>query len=116
MIESPFTLSNRPTSRSTATQVRPSARILRHADRRRAAHIATALIALVIVAAAPVVGAQEGGGSGWTLVGWNDLGMHCMDADYSIFSILPPYNTIHAQLIDPSGELVTEPSEITVCY
>jgi len=28
-----------------------------------------------------------------TLVGWNDLGMHCMDADYSVFSILPPFNT-----------------------
>ena len=30
--------------------------------------------------------------AGWTLVGWNDLGMHCMDDDYSVFSILPPYN------------------------
>jgi len=74
------------------------------------------LFVMVIVAAVPVVVAQEGGGSGWTLVGWNDLGMHCMDADYSIFSILPPYNTIHAQLIDPSGELVTDPSGITVTY
>ena len=34
--------------------------------------------------------------AGWTLEGWNDLGMHCMDADYSVFSILPPYNNIHA--------------------
>ena len=33
------------------------------------------------------------------LVSWNNLGMHCMDSDYSVFSILPPYNTIHAQLI-----------------
>ena len=35
----------------------------------------------------------------YTLVGWNNLGMHCMDSDYSVFSILPPYNTINAQLI-----------------
>ena len=53
---------------------------------------------------------------GYTLIGWNDLGMHCMDADYSVFSILPPYNTIHAQLIDADGQLVTNPAGITVTY
>jgi len=35
----------------------------------------------------------------WTVIGWNNLGMHCMDSDYSVFSILPPYNTINAQVI-----------------
>ena len=35
----------------------------------------------------------------YTVVGWNNLGMHCMDSDYSVFSILPPYNTINAQII-----------------
>lgn len=29
----------------------------------------------------------------------NDLGMHCMDREFSIFSILPPFNVIHAQVI-----------------
>jgi hypothetical protein len=55
---------------------------------------------------------------GWTLAGWNDLGMHCMDADYSVFSILPPYNNIHAQLIDSSGSLVDNPGSrgIRVTY
>lgn len=55
---------------------------------------------------------------GWALIGWNDLGMHCMDADYSIFSILPPYNNIHAQLIDSNGNLVENPESlgITVTY
>jgi hypothetical protein len=52
----------------------------------------------------------------WTLVGWNNLGMHCMDADYSVFSLLPPYNTIHAQLIDPQGRLVQDPAGVTVTY
>ena len=38
--------------------------------------------------------------SKYTLLAWNDLGMHCMDGkDFSVFSILPPYNTINAQLI-----------------
>ena len=52
----------------------------------------------------------------WTLVGWNDLGMHCMDGDYGVFSILPPYNTLDAQLIDQNGDLVTSPGGITVTY
>ena len=35
----------------------------------------------------------------YMVVGWNNLGMHCMDSDYSVFSILPPYNTINGQII-----------------
>lgn len=31
--------------------------------------------------------------------GFNDLGMHCMDEDYSVFSVLPPFNVLHAQVI-----------------
>src|SRR5512136_1350041 len=56
--------------------------------------------------------------AGYTIVGWNNLGMHCMDADFSVLSLLPPYNTIHAQVIDPSGALVTDPvaAGITVSY
>ena len=53
----------------------------------------------------------------WTLIGWNNLGMHCMDDDYAIFSILPPYNTVNAQLIDNSGRLVMSlPAGVTVTY
>ena len=40
----------------------------------------------------------------YTLLAWNDLGMHCMDGrDFSVFSILPPYNNLNAQLIKKSG-------------
>ncbi len=53
--------------------------------------------------------AWAAGGGGWTLLGWNDLGMHCMDASYGTFAILPPYNTIHAQLVDDRGRLVEDP-------
>lgn len=56
------------------------------------------------------------GAEGWTLIGWNNLGMHCMDADYSLFALLPPYNTIHAQLIAPDGRLVTDLDGVTVTY
>ncbi|MFT6984814.1 MAG: hypothetical protein ACJAT7_000615 [Psychromonas sp.] len=40
----------------------------------------------------------------YTLLAWNDLGMHCIDGkDYSVFSILPPYNDLKAQLILKQG-------------
>jgi hypothetical protein len=53
--------------------------------------------------------------STYTLTAWNDLGMHCMDADYSVFSILPPYNNLHAQLVDNgNNKLVT--SGVTLTY
>ncbi len=29
----------------------------------------------------------------------NDLGMHCADLDYQVFSILPPFNVVHAQVV-----------------
>jgi hypothetical protein len=29
----------------------------------------------------------------------NDLGMHCMDREFSVFSILPPFNVFHAQVV-----------------
>ncbi len=35
--------------------------------------------------------------------GYNDLGMHCMNQDFSEFMILPPYNTLHALVVDRSG-------------
>lgn len=42
--------------------------------------------------------------------GYNDLGMHCMNQDFSEFMILPPYNTVHAQVIrrGSSPEPLTE--------
>lgn len=56
-------------------------------------------------------GSGGGGGStgskGYALTAWNDLGMHCMDSDYSVFSILPPYNNINAQLVK-NGKLITQ--------
>src|SRR5579864_3628160 len=55
-------------------------------------------------------------GASYAIIGWNDLGMHCMDGDYSVYAILPPFNTIHAQLIDPGGKLVKSATGITVTY
>ncbi len=64
-------------------------------------------------------GGNNGGGTtasnGYMLTAWNDLGMHCMDGnDFSVFSVLPPYNNLHAQLKDKNGDLVT--SGVTITY
>ena len=43
----------------------------------------------------------------YKVIAWNDLGMHCMDHDYSVFAILPPYNNLHAQSFDRlTGKLI----------
>jgi len=51
-----------------------------------------------------------------TLLAWSELGMHCMDgADYSVFSLLPPYSTLKAQLIvnGPSPRIASRDVLIT---
>jgi len=52
----------------------------------------------------------------WTVLGWNDLGMHCMDSDYSVFAILPPFNNVRAQVINPAGHLVGVGSGVNLNY
>ena len=55
------------------------------------------------------------GTKGYMLTAWNDLGMHCMDGnDFSVFSVLPPYNNLHAQLKNKEGSLIT--SGVTITY
>lgn len=49
------------------------------------------------------------------ILGWNNRGMHCMNSNYSVFSILPPCNTIEAQLI-LAGKLITNETGYTVTY
>ncbi len=52
----------------------------------------------------------------YVVIAWNDLGMHCYDDDFSVFSILPPYNTLWAQVIKrgTNPEIITD--GITVEY
>ena len=40
----------------------------------------------------------------FTVLAANDLGMHCADQDYRIFSILPPYNVLNAQVLRKGDE------------
>ena len=71
----------------------------------------TSAVTQVTVVSGPVPVA-----GGYALLAWNDLGMHCVDGkDYSVFSILPPYNNLHAQLVNKStGKQVT--TGVTLTY
>ncbi len=71
------------------------------------------VLALLVLALLPGAAVSP---TGWTVVAWNNLGMHCMDADFALFAILPPYNTIHAHVVDPSGKLVKSGASVSVTY
>ena len=56
-------------------------------------------------------------GSSYVVTAWSELGMHCMDGkDYSVFGVLPPYNTVHAQLIKRSDPPVLVTTGFTLSY
>jgi len=48
--------------------------------------------------------------------GYNDLGMHCMNSDFSEIMVLPPFNTLHAQVIERGVEPDIVTSDVTVRY
>lgn len=52
----------------------------------------------------------------YVVLGYNDLGMHCMNADFSELMILPPFNTLHAQVIERREEPRLVQSGVTVSY
>ncbi len=57
----------------------------------------------------------EQGAQDYQVFGFNDLGMHCYDSDFSVFSILPLFNTVNAQVIQKgtSPEILTDTVSVT---
>jgi len=54
---------------------------------------------------------------GYALLGANDLGMHCGDFDHREISILPPFNTLHAQVVRRGGRpLILDDFQVEVHY
>src|SRR3954451_12220946 len=54
--------------------------------------------------------------SSYTVTAWSELGMHCMDGkDYSVFAVLPPYNTLRAQVVK-HGDPPSLATNVTVTY
>jgi hypothetical protein len=54
----------------------------------------------------------------WRIIGWNDLGMQSVNGtDFSVASLQPLRNVIHAQVVDTSGpHLMAQPGAVTVTY
>ena len=52
----------------------------------------------------------------YIVIGWNDLGMHCYDLEYSKMAVLPPYNTLWAQVIRRGDPPVLITQDVTVEY
>ncbi len=69
-----------------------------------------------VEAAVPIEAAGVSTSDKYIVLAWNDLGMHCYNRDFSDLAVLPPYNTLWAQVIkvgDPP-QIVT--SGISVTY
>ncbi len=89
-------------------------------------HIQGAILLMLFILAA----CGGGGGDGTnntqppaletaTVLAANDLGMHCMDREFSVFSILPPFNVVNAQVVkrDSNGQpYVADDSEVDLFY
>ena len=59
----------------------------------------------------------DAGASAYALLGWSELGMHCIDGKgYSTFSVLPPYNIIHSQLVKKGEPPTLVSSGATITY
>ncbi len=54
--------------------------------------------------------------SPYIVVAWNDLGMHCLSPSYDTCVILPPYNTVWAQVLKRGNPPQVVTSGLTVSY
>jgi hypothetical protein len=82
----------------------------------RKVYLALAALAIGLLAGVLSPRRPSEGAAAYHVVSWNNLGMHCLDSDFSVFSILPPYNTVYAQLVDQAGHLVASPGAVTLTY
>jgi hypothetical protein len=84
--------------------------------------VRTFVIALMAIGGAVAFGWSDGdeadsAADELVILGYNDLGMHCMNDDFSELVILPPYNTLRAQILKrgTSPEPLVE-DDMTVRY
>ena len=54
--------------------------------------------------------------SDYVVFAWNDLGMHCLNPTYDELVILPPYNTVNAQVVKRGNPPQVITSGLTVEY
>ncbi|MBI5030700.1 MAG: hypothetical protein HZB51_09245 [Chloroflexi bacterium] len=54
--------------------------------------------------------------SNFVLLGWNDLGMHCMNENFANLAVLPPFNTLWAQVVQRGSPPQIITNSVTVEY
>ena len=59
---------------------------------------------------------KESSGESYAVLAYNDLGMHCMNQDFSEMCILPPFNNLRAQVIKRDSSPNTVKGDVTVTY
>ncbi|MFI5253279.1 MAG: T9SS type A sorting domain-containing protein [Bacteroidota bacterium] len=59
----------------------------------------SSLIAAIVMLLIPLTALSQD----YVLIGWNDLGMHCANKNFSKIAVLPPFNNVNAQLIMKSA-------------
>ncbi len=77
-------------------------------------------VVLLVLGAVACVGSGKSyqNSSEYEVIAWNDLGMHCYDDSFAVFSILPPFNVVWAQVIrkGEKPEIVTEGLSVSFAY
>ena len=107
----------------------PSSRLARYEPGRQGAGLLAASLLLAglcagillvtapghsVLAAPSAIDDLSGGakltGDDYVVLAWNDLGMHCYNGDFDNLAVLPPWNTLWAQVIriDEPPQVVTE--------
>jgi hypothetical protein len=55
-------------------------------------------------------------GNQYVVLGYNDLGMHCINQDFSELAVLPPFNNLYAQVIRRGDDPQIVTSGVTINY
>ncbi len=84
---------------------------------RRPRHVLAALAGAAVLASAGIgLALPTPITDSYVVVAQNDLGMHCMQGDFSQMMILPPFNTVRAQVIRRGHSPEVTTSDVTVKY
>ena len=73
-------------------------------------------LGLGYVNASPVLADTEADDDAYIVLAWNDLGMHCYNANFEYLAVLPPYNTLYAQVIRLGSPPEVITTGITLTY
>lgn len=67
-------------------------------------------------APAPPDAVELQAGPRYILLAWNDLGMHCYNPDYADIGVLPPFNTLWAQVVRVGDPPTVITAGVTLSY